>query len=121
MVLSRPVQRIPQKGERNVPLFFRCQAPARCRCMLTACVSCIGEAACLLRRRGTIWATRSDCAFPQNSVERPRSTASCLYFLYGQERGHRVPIVRNVAWNDLVTHIKYLPDDSPHKTLFKKG
>jgi len=32
---------------------------------------------------------------------------SCLYFLYGQERGHVVPIVRNVAWNDLVTQIKY--------------
>jgi len=88
--------------------------------MLTACVSCIGEAACLLRRRGTIWATRSDCAFPQNSVERPRSTASCFYFLYGQERGHRVPIVRNVAWNDLVTQIKYLPDDSPQESLFKE-
>ena len=45
---------------------------------------------------------------------------SCFYFLYGQELGHRVPIVRNVAWNDLVTQIKYLPDDSPQESLFKE-
>ena len=45
---------------------------------------------------------------------------SCFYFLYGQERGHSVPIVRNVAWNDLVTQIKYLPDDSPQESLFKE-
>src|SRR5258708_9320230 len=45
---------------------------------------------------------------------------SCLYFLYGQERGHVVPIVRNVAWNDLVTQIKYMPDDSPQESLFKE-
>src|SRR5258705_13696237 len=45
---------------------------------------------------------------------------SCCYFLYGQERGHIVPIVRNVAWNDLVIQIKYLPDDSPQESLFKE-
>src|SRR5260370_41625835 len=45
---------------------------------------------------------------------------SCLYFLYGQERGHVVPIARNVAWNDLVTQIKYMPDDSPQESLFKE-
>src|SRR5258708_29739561 len=45
---------------------------------------------------------------------------SCFYFLYGKERGHSVPIVRNVAWNDLVTQIKYLPDDSPQESLFKE-
>src|SRR5260370_31459344 len=45
---------------------------------------------------------------------------SYLYFLYGQERGHVVPIVRNVAWNDLVTQIKYMPDDSPQESLFKE-
>ena len=44
---------------------------------------------------------------------------SCFYFLYGQERGY-IPIVRNVAWNDLVTQIKYLPDDSPQESLFKE-
>ena len=45
---------------------------------------------------------------------------SYLYFLYGQEREHGVPIVRNVAWNDLVTQIKYVPDDSPQECLFKE-
>ncbi len=40
--------------------------------------------------------------------------------MYGQERGHVVPIVRNVAWNDLVTQIKYMPDDSPQESLFKE-
>ncbi len=43
-----------------------------------------------------------------------------LCFLYGQEHGHVVPIVRNVAWNDFVTQIKYLPDDSPQESLFKE-
>jgi hypothetical protein len=45
---------------------------------------------------------------------------SCFYFLYGKERGYSVPIVRNVAWNDLVTQIKFLPDDSPQESLFKQ-
>lgn len=45
---------------------------------------------------------------------------SCFYFLYGQEHGHVVPIVRNAAWNDLVTQIKYMPDDSPQESLFKE-
>jgi hypothetical protein len=45
---------------------------------------------------------------------------SYLYFLYGQERGQIVPIVHNMAWNDLVTQIKYMPDDSPQESLFKE-
>ena len=45
---------------------------------------------------------------------------SCFCFLYGQERGHVVPIARNVAWNDLVTQIKYRPDDSPQESLLKE-
>ena len=45
---------------------------------------------------------------------------SCFYFLYGQEGRHVVPVARNVAWNDLVTQIKYLPDDSPQESLFKE-
>jgi hypothetical protein len=45
---------------------------------------------------------------------------SGFYFLYGQEHGHVVPIVRNAAWNDLVTQIKYMPDDSPQESLFKE-
>lgn len=46
---------------------------------------------------------------------------SYLCFLCGQERGHVVPIVRNVAWNDLVTQIKYIPEDSPEESLFKEA
>ena len=46
---------------------------------------------------------------------------SCFYFLYGQERGHVGPVVRNVAWNDLVTQFKYVPDDSPQESLFKEA
>lgn len=45
---------------------------------------------------------------------------SCFYFLYGQERGRVVPVTRNVAWNDLVTQIKYVPDDSKQESLFKE-
>jgi hypothetical protein len=45
---------------------------------------------------------------------------SYLHFLYGQERRQIVPIVRNMAWNDLVTQIKYMPDDSPQESLFKE-
>src|SRR5262250_1806065 len=45
---------------------------------------------------------------------------TCFYFLYGQERGRVVPVARNVAWNDLVTQIKYVPDDSKQESLFKE-
>lgn len=43
-----------------------------------------------------------------------------LYFLYGQEPGHSVPIVRNAAWNDLVIQIDPTANDSPHETLGKE-
>ena len=42
-----------------------------------------------------------------------------LYFLYGQEREHGVPIVRNAAWNDLVSQINPMTDDS-QETLGKE-
>lgn len=42
-----------------------------------------------------------------------------LYFLYGQEREHGVPIVRNAAWNDLVSQMNPMTD-SPHETLGKE-
>ena len=45
---------------------------------------------------------------------------SCFYFLFGQERGHVVPVARNVAWNDLANQIRYVPDDSPQESLFKE-
>lgn len=40
-----------------------------------------------------------------------------LYFLYGQEREHLVPIARNAAWNDLVHQIDPSVDNSAHETL----
>jgi hypothetical protein len=43
-----------------------------------------------------------------------------LYFLYGQERRDAVPIVRNVAWNDLVHQVDPSANDSPHETLGKE-
>jgi hypothetical protein len=43
-----------------------------------------------------------------------------LYFLYGQERAHGVPIVRNAAWNDFVSQIGLAADNSPHETLDKE-
>jgi len=40
-----------------------------------------------------------------------------LYFLYGEEREHFVPIARNAAWNDLVHQIDPSLDNSAHETL----
>lgn len=45
---------------------------------------------------------------------------SYLYFLYGQERGHVVPIVRNVAWNDLIAQIDPTVDEPAKETLGKE-
>lgn len=46
--------------------------------------------------------------------------AAYLYFLYGQEREHGVPIARNAAWNDLVRQIDPSLDDPAHETLGKE-
>ncbi len=43
-----------------------------------------------------------------------------LYFLYGQEREHDVPIVRNAVWNDLVSQMDLSTEDSLHETLGKE-
>jgi hypothetical protein len=40
-----------------------------------------------------------------------------LYFLYGQEREHVVPIARNATWNDLVHQIDPSVYGSAHETL----
>ena len=40
-----------------------------------------------------------------------------LYFLFGQEREHLVPIARNAAWNDLVRQIDPSQDNSARETL----
>jgi hypothetical protein len=46
------------------------------------------------------------------------TTYFCL--LYGQEPGDVVPIVRNVAWNDLVHQVDPSANDSPRETLGKE-
>ena len=43
-----------------------------------------------------------------------------VYATYGKENPSLVRIVRNVAWNDLVNQIKFLPDDSPQDSLGKE-
>jgi hypothetical protein len=45
---------------------------------------------------------------------------SCFYFLYGQERGHGFPIVRNLAWNDLVIQVDPKVDNPAKETLGKE-
>lgn len=46
--------------------------------------------------------------------------SSCVYLTYGKEGPRVAHIVRNVAWNDFITQIKYLPDDSPQDSLDKE-
>jgi hypothetical protein len=43
-----------------------------------------------------------------------------VYFLFGQERQHSVSIVRNAAWNDVVSQMNPMTDDSPNETLGKE-
>jgi len=39
---------------------------------------------------------------------------------YGKEDSSVVDIVRNVAWNDFIIQIQFLPDDSPQDSLDKE-
>jgi hypothetical protein len=43
-----------------------------------------------------------------------------LCLLYGQERGHVVPILRNAAWNDLIRQINPRVDQTAQETLGKE-
>ncbi len=45
---------------------------------------------------------------------------SYVFLTYGKEGPAVVHIVRNVAWNDLMTQIRFLPDDSPQDSLDKE-
>lgn len=47
-------------------------------------------------------------------------TGSHAYLTYGKEDPSFVPITRNVAWNDFLAQIKFLPDDSPQDSLDKE-
>src|SRR6266581_5062 len=44
---------------------------------------------------------------------------SC-FVTYGKEGPSVVHIIRNVAWNDFITQIKFLPDDSQQDSLDKE-
>ena len=42
------------------------------------------------------------------------------YLTYGKEAPAVVHIVRNVAWNDFIDQIRFLPEDSPQDSLDKE-
>ena len=46
--------------------------------------------------------------------------SSHVYLTYGKENTSVVQIARNLAWNDFITQIKFLPDDSPQDSLDKE-
>jgi hypothetical protein len=46
--------------------------------------------------------------------------SSCVYLTYGKEGPRVARIMRNVAWNDFIGQIKFLPDDSPQDSLDKE-
>jgi hypothetical protein len=46
--------------------------------------------------------------------------SSYVYATYGKESPSLVRIVRNAAWNDLVSQIRFSPDDSPQDSLGKE-
>jgi hypothetical protein len=45
--------------------------------------------------------------------------SSYAYQTYGKEDASVAPILRNIAWNDLVDQIEFLPKDSPRDSLDK--
>ena len=46
--------------------------------------------------------------------------SSCVYLTYGKTNAPVVHIARNVASNDFITQIKFLPNDSPQDSLDKE-
>src|ERR1700732_1494616 len=44
----------------------------------------------------------------------------CVYVTYAKEGPALVPIARNLAWNDFITQIKFLPQDSPQDSIDKE-
>jgi hypothetical protein len=48
-------------------------------------------------------------------------TGSYVYLTFAKGNGSVVPIVRNVAWNDFVSQIRFLPDDSSEDSLNKEA
>ena len=46
--------------------------------------------------------------------------SSFVYVTYAKEGASVVHIVRNVAWNDFISQINFLPDDSPKDSFDKE-
>src|SRR5260370_21857445 len=44
----------------------------------------------------------------------------CVYLTYAKEGPALVLIARNLAWNDFITQIKFLPQDSPQDSIDKE-
>jgi hypothetical protein len=47
-------------------------------------------------------------------------TGLCVCRIFGKGHESVVPIRRNVVWNDFVSQIRYLPDDSPVNSFAKE-
>ena len=45
--------------------------------------------------------------------------SSCVYLAYGKESPN-IYIVRNVAWNDFIAQIAFVPNESPQDSLDKE-
>ena len=46
--------------------------------------------------------------------------SSYVYAAYGKESRSLIRIVRNAAWNDFISQIKFLPEESPQDSLGKE-
>jgi len=46
--------------------------------------------------------------------------SACVYLTYGKESSSVAQIVRNVAWNDFIAQIKFVPYDFPQDLLDKE-
>src|SRR5215467_2759512 len=47
-------------------------------------------------------------------------TGLCVCRMFGKGRDSFVPIMRNVVWNDFVSQIRFLPDDSAEDSFAKE-
>ena len=50
----------------------------------------------------------------------PVVAGSCVRLAYGRGNSSGVPIARNVAWNDFVSQIRFLPDDSSEHSFARE-
>jgi hypothetical protein len=45
---------------------------------------------------------------------------TCVYLTYGKEGHSLAPIARHLAWNDLITQVRLLPQDPPEASWGKE-